>query len=388
MVQDLYTPVIRKRLFDIADEIESAGTLHHYDPAIDAEQFFAELLGKVYGYEFRNLNEEHPNHFAIDLANERHRICIQVTATQKRRAKFDETVERFRTKKLYQHYDDLIILFIAKNFRAPYLKKTDWQSFSTEGWDLSKLVGKIYYRPSETKASILEFLQEKKIRRRQLGTFDYAINHLSSGDLLTASKNAQIILKIDDAQEMICKSKWDEIEKFLIDIGRYQRHKNPTLASEIFKLLEDVVEYARSGITQETAGQIYNTVINYFPSFDMKDDQEERQLVALCQMCCDVASSLMYDAAIYLTDHLNIVSKGLLILKHVYEQGRYYDRPVITDKVQLAYDEIELTLQRPSRQLELAPALELVRCFRAELDNHRSYPDKLPEHLRKTLFML
>jgi len=385
MVQELYIPHIRKHLFDIADEIESAGTLQHHDPAIDAENFFAELLTKLYGSPFKNLNQHHPNHPIIDIANVQKRIGIQVTSNKKRKLKFDQTVQKFQANKMYQQYDELIILFIAKNCTGPYLKRKKHENFSTEGWNLTTITNKIHYLPKETIVEIYSFLQEKKKNRREIDTFHYPIDQLTSEDLVIAAKNAQLILKLDEAQGVVLKGAWKEISEFLRDFSQYHRHTNPLLAYELFQLLLDVVEYSRRGIDDETAHRVYNIIERFLPQFKLKEPWEEKQLLELCDTCCEIANSLMYDAAIYLKDHLSIISEGLLILKHIHEEGTYYKLAAIKKKVQFAYDEIELTLHRPGRQEELAPALELVRCFRTDLDNHGYYPDNLPKYLFNAL---
>lgn len=78
----------------------------------DAERFFIDILNVTYGYALRDVNAEKPNFPAIDLADDRKKVCFQVT-TSGTNKKFIETIRVFKKNKLDEKYDKLIFLIIS-----------------------------------------------------------------------------------------------------------------------------------------------------------------------------------------------------------------------------------------------------------------------------------
>ncbi|AOK59175.1 hypothetical protein WM29_08625 [Burkholderia ubonensis] len=79
----------------------------------DCESFFATVLNHVYGYGLKNVNNESMNEAAIDLADERKRLCFQVTATSSS-TKIKKTIKTFTARKLYSKYSDLKFLMLVE----------------------------------------------------------------------------------------------------------------------------------------------------------------------------------------------------------------------------------------------------------------------------------
>lgn len=80
------------------------------------EDFFCRLLNLVYNLELINLNKLQVNFPAIDLADNKKRICYQVTSMSTLN-KIRETLDKFKKRELYKEYDCINILIIGKKAR-------------------------------------------------------------------------------------------------------------------------------------------------------------------------------------------------------------------------------------------------------------------------------
>ena len=78
------------------------------------EDIVAKLLELTYGYKLKNMNDIYPNYPAIDLADDKRRISIQVTADYTLE-KINRTFEVFKNSKenLIERYDK-VIFFMTK----------------------------------------------------------------------------------------------------------------------------------------------------------------------------------------------------------------------------------------------------------------------------------
>jgi len=89
--------------------IDLKGLIHLFDTHIIAEDFMANLLNLVFGYNLQNLNYIHLNQPGIDLGDSDSGIAVQVTADKSRR-KIQETIDTFVEKQLYIDYPQLYFL--------------------------------------------------------------------------------------------------------------------------------------------------------------------------------------------------------------------------------------------------------------------------------------
>lgn len=99
----------------------------------DAERFFIEILNVTYDYALRDVNCEKPNFPAIDLADDRRRVCFQVT-TSGTNEKFKETIRIFKKNKFEEKYTKLF--FMILNAEHSITAKSD---VDTEIIDLTRL---------------------------------------------------------------------------------------------------------------------------------------------------------------------------------------------------------------------------------------------------------
>lgn len=85
-----------------------------HDIATDAEIFFAGFFNELFQWSLVNLNEtEYRNYPAIDLADPKRKIAIQVTA-ENSAAKIKATIEAFYDHKLRASYDTLIVFTLSR----------------------------------------------------------------------------------------------------------------------------------------------------------------------------------------------------------------------------------------------------------------------------------
>ena len=134
-----------------------------------AEDFYCGLLNIILNCNLENLNLMEMNFAAIDLADRKGRLCVQVTSTEGR-TKVDKTLEKFFGNRLEADFERLIVLIIGekpeyrKGFEIP-------EAFVFEPdrdiWDTAKLVSEIGRLPEERLAAVAGYLQKQlKIPRR------------------------------------------------------------------------------------------------------------------------------------------------------------------------------------------------------------------------------
>ncbi|AGF57402.1 hypothetical protein B0P06_004302 [Clostridium saccharoperbutylacetonicum] len=107
-----YINFIVNKLCQLKNEVELQNSINLYNINIIAEDFFRELLNIVYKYNLININSIQKNVSAIDLGDEKNRICIQVTSNNKRN-KVQETIDKFLCNEFEKKYDRLIVLLLV-----------------------------------------------------------------------------------------------------------------------------------------------------------------------------------------------------------------------------------------------------------------------------------
>lgn len=111
----------------------------------DAEDFCCGILNIILDAQFQNMNLLQMNFPAIDLADVRQRICVQVTSTAEA-AKITHTLESFFDRGLEKDYDRLLILILGKkrNYRTKFPEKDGFHFDPVRDvWDITKLLTEI-----------------------------------------------------------------------------------------------------------------------------------------------------------------------------------------------------------------------------------------------------
>jgi hypothetical protein len=85
----------------------------------ECEDIFKEILNIIYDLNLENMNEVKINYPAIDLGDEKNKVCYQITSNVSKK-KIDETIKKFDDHKLYRKFDEINILFLKTDQRKHY----------------------------------------------------------------------------------------------------------------------------------------------------------------------------------------------------------------------------------------------------------------------------
>lgn len=218
-------------------------------------------------------------------------------------------------------------------------------------------------------------------RQRQLGRFDSPVGTLTEEKLLITSINAIIIVELEKIKEEYFASDWDERVYILEKLNKFVIHSNHRLALDVFEFLSLIAGQTRGGMTYNLASSVFETTLEYFQSFN--NEEMRPQAVELAKMCIHLGDNISYDSFIHLRN-IAIAMWGLTIIKFIYRAAKEYNLTELLEEVIRSYDELESTLKRPERK-DLGDAREMVRIFRADLDNRKLAFPILTPHLMKRL---
>ncbi|MBN8696463.1 MAG: HNH endonuclease [Bacteroidetes bacterium] len=214
-------------------------------------------------------------------------------------------------------------------------------------------------------------------RQKALNAFRTPIFKLDEEILLTANKNAIIILEIAKIKEDFWEADWDNRAEILSNISKFSDHSNNRIAFEVFEFLEDITCQTRANMPYRMAIAIYFYILNFFPVFYYK--KEKAKTMEIAHLAVHIGHNMAYDATIHLRN-LAVAQVGLTVLKFMYRTAKQSEVPELIKMVNHAYDELERTLKRPERN-DLENALELVKVFRNDLNEWDLAFPPLPKHL-------
>lgn len=151
------------RLFSILDHyIEYQNSKGLFDINKYCEDFFCELLNKIYDMNLENLNEIKVNFPAVDLGDYDEGVCFQVTSSAGK-SKIEKTVAKFIENDLQKDFEELYILILGS-------KKAYKSGIDTDGIidfdikenviDLKDLVKRISILNKTKVEEIIEYLKE------------------------------------------------------------------------------------------------------------------------------------------------------------------------------------------------------------------------------------
>ena len=221
----------------------------------------------------------------------------------------------------------------------------------------------------------------EKRRKKELGALDKPISKLTNEKLLTVTKNALIILEIENIKTKYFSAEWDKRAEILNELDKYVNHKNNRLAYDILEFLSLAASQTRGGMTENVALSIFEHILNFSPSFYGK--QERKQAIELAKQCIHIGDNIAYDSFIYL-QKTNIARYGLTIMKFIYREAKRNKILELKKEVEKLYEELKSTLQRPERN-DLGDAQETLQIFYADLEVWDLAFPILPEHLMKRL---
>lgn len=154
---------IAEKLNFLAYHIKRQGKLNLLDTNIFAETFFANLMNHLFGYNFKNINQEKQNTEAIDLIDYENKIIAQVSSTYTK-----QKIENSLNKESLKGYHDYRFFFIAitentgnlrkKVFKNPYNVKF---SSANDIYDITSLLNIINNLEIDKLQSLNDFIEKE-----------------------------------------------------------------------------------------------------------------------------------------------------------------------------------------------------------------------------------
>lgn len=221
-------------------------------------------------------------------------------------------------------------------------------------------------------------------RAESLKSFKAPIIKLNEETLLTASKNAIVIIEIEKIRGEFFETAWDKAgwEKrgeIFSKLNTFSNHSNHRVAYEIFTFLADIASMTRAKMPYGMALSVMVKAMDFFPSFN--DKENKAKSIEIARQCVHLGDNIAYDATIHLKN-LAVAQVGLSIIKFMYRTAKQNKITEIIQLINKTYDELESTLKRPERT-DLGNAQELVKIFRKDLDEWDLAVPPLPAHLQK-----
>ena len=137
---------IQDSLAILKNRIKISTALGRTDMNKAAEDFYCGLLNIILGgFHLKNLNLLQMDFPAIDLADEEHRLCVQVTSTNDRK-KIESTLQKFFENGLQHRFDRLIVLIIGekKDYRKAFAVESGFDfDRGRDIWGTARLVQEI-----------------------------------------------------------------------------------------------------------------------------------------------------------------------------------------------------------------------------------------------------
>jgi hypothetical protein len=237
-----------------------------------------------------------------------------------------------------------------------------------------------------SKDAIIEYRQHhyqviSKKRQETLANLDNPVIELSTEILLTISKNALIMLKLEKIKSKYFSATWENRPKILKRLEKYYDHANPRLAYDIFRFLNLASSQTKIGMTEENASIILSNIISFYPQFDF--ELSKIQSNELAKECITIGENITYDSLIHLKK-LSIAIWGLTIIKHIYKTAKRNKQYEILEEVRESYRVLALNLDRPERN-DLSASKEFLDIFRNDLDNSNLSHPKLPDYIFKII---
>lgn len=164
MNRDNYFSVIEERLTTLSVRVRRNSSLNLQNLNIHCENFYAQLFNLIFGYNFRNLNEDNQNIESVDLIDETNHILAQVSATVTKR-KIEKTLKK-ESLKQYSNYS-FIFIFIsdkdAKSLRMQTFTAPSGISFTPEQdiYDVSELLRKILTLDIDKMKDLNDFVRKE-----------------------------------------------------------------------------------------------------------------------------------------------------------------------------------------------------------------------------------
>ena len=316
-----YFNKITSTLMILAYTVSEKNKLSLTDDNKWSEDFFKDLLNRVYGYELINLNTKEQNYAGIDLGDSSKRICVQVTSSGTSQ-KVKDTLAISDKYNREQEYDSLIVMVIGwkKKFTTVFSSKFATFDKDTCIWDIRTLLSRIYSMPTDEMKKIADFLDSElnnvitidpiKLIDEDIAVtidvlFDYVQKDLNQ-DIQDSQQKYKLVKRSDDFitrknelnnvddvlfnGEIRPSLQYDKsIETFLSNPINNQHQKKYFAIAEAFQknYTENPNRFSNIG---ELFGFIFDEVINY----ENRNEVDDRKLLIILHNMyfnCDVGNN-------------------------------------------------------------------------------------------------
>jgi hypothetical protein len=163
---------ISDHLGRIKHQVSLRNSIHLYDINIHSEEFFKDLLNRIYGYKLENLNDGYAFTESIDLADSSNGIAFQVTS-DKSKKKIVDTVESFYENGTIRDYPTLKILLLGdkpKRHESILLHRNFKFDLKTDVVDFSDLLRAIQ-KLDATKIHEIEQWIDSELTSNRFGSY-------------------------------------------------------------------------------------------------------------------------------------------------------------------------------------------------------------------------
>ena len=253
----------------IKENIKDNNINGYYSINRKMEDIVLKLLELTYGYKLKNMNDIYPNYPAIDLADDKRRISIQVTADNTLE-KINRTFEVFKNSKenLIERYDK-VIFFMTKGKLPKYDKRKiknqgidfkiidyddiskDIASFTNEElypiatFLESQYVSKLVKKLSEIKRKGYKDITTNYVERKvlQVGINDY-FNTENRENLYEVLKNNSKVVLLSNAGE----GKTEEAKRIVNLINEKEKKQYEIVKNKLNELFYKNKDYDDIGL--------------------------------------------------------------------------------------------------------------------------------------------
>ncbi|MFZ2038854.1 MAG: ABC-three component system protein [Minisyncoccia bacterium] len=305
----------------LAHTISNKNKLSLTDDDKWSEDFFKDLLNKIYGYQLVNLNTKEQNYAGIDLGDSINHICVQVTASNSSQ-KIKDTLAISDKYNREQEYNNLIILIIGwkKKLKSTFCSKFSTFDGETSIWDIRNLLSKIFSLNADQMKSLMDFIDSEldgviTIDPLELSDadasliidllFEYVQKNLNKD--IQESKQKYILIKRDD-DFISRKNKLNNVDDVLFN-GEIRQSLQYDKAIETFlsnpinsdyqKKYFAITEafqknYSENSDQFKNIGDLFGFVFDGVINYDNRNEADDRKLLIILHNMyfnCDIGNN-------------------------------------------------------------------------------------------------
>ncbi|MDH8676965.1 SMEK domain-containing protein [Fusibacter bizertensis] len=228
----------------IKEYIKTENKAGNFDINNYSENFFKEILNKIYKLDLVNLNEIKVNFPAIDLGDLDEGVCFQVTSDNSR-DKIITTLSKYEEKELYKKYPDLIILILGAKKSYKELEQKDKYQFDIKSnvIDIEDVILAAKKLKLKKKSEMLHFIEENiSLKTGEPNLFERIIEEEVKLPR-TFSKYMKFVKNLDDDEY---KETFKSYRKLFEEIGNLDIDTRAVLHAIYYKRNKKITDKERT----------------------------------------------------------------------------------------------------------------------------------------------